>query len=156
MIEPKNFTAWQGFEHVLLHCDVSIAVELLGQASNAEKGGSFAKAVALGTIRQDLLEADAAALAEVVRADILRPWAAFNFGDPELAPIPVWDATPPEDASALATTWQTAGDALAKLQSAAAAQGMEVDLDAFAARFGIPLRRATTPSPAPTAPPAQD
>lgn len=157
MIEPKNFTAWQGFEHVLLHCDVSIAVELLGQASNAEKGGSFAKAVALGAMRQDLLEADAAALAETVRADLLKPWARFNFGDPELAPIPVWDATPPEDAAALATTWQTAGDALTKLQQSAAAQGMEVDLDAFAARFGIPLRRAArSATPAPTAPPAQD
>lgn len=155
MIEPKNFTAWQGFEHILQHCDVSIAVELLGQASNAEKGGSYAKAAALGLIRQDLLEADATAIAETIRADVLRPWARFNFGDPELAPLPVWDATPPEDVSALATTWQTAGDALTKLQGAAASQGLEVDLDAFAARFGIPLRRAA--APAPTAPaPAQD
>lgn len=155
MIEPKNAQAWQGFEHVLQHCDVSIAVELLGQASNATDGGSYAKAVALGLIRQDILEADAVGLADTVRADVLRPWARFNFGDADLAPVPVWDATPPEDAAKLATTWQTAGDALAKLQQSAAAQGMEVDLDAFAARFGIPLRRAATP--APTAPaPAQD
>jgi hypothetical protein len=69
MIEPKNVQAWQGFEHVLLHCDVSIAVELLGQASNAQEGGSYAKAVALGTIRQDLLEADASSIAETIRAD---------------------------------------------------------------------------------------
>ena len=51
---------------------------------------------------------------------MLRPWAHFNFGDAELAPIPVWDATPPEDASALATTWQTASTALTTLQGAAA------------------------------------
>lgn len=153
MIEPKNFTAWQGFEHVIKHCDVSIAVELLGQASNAQEGGSYAKAVALNTIRQDILEADAVSIAQTLREQILRPWAHFNFGDADLAPLPVWDATPPEDATALATTWQTAGDALAKLQQSAAAQGMEVDLEAFAARFGIPLRRATAPLPAPTAPP---
>lgn len=157
MIEPKNMQAWQGFEHVLQHCDVSIAVELLGQASNAEQGGSFAKATALGLIRQDLLEADAASIAETIRADVLRPWARFNFGDADLAPVPVWDATPPEDTAKLATTWQTAGDALSKLSQSASAQGMEVDLDAFAARFGIPLRRAANPPPpAPAAPPPQD
>lgn len=147
MIEPGNAAAWQGFERILQHCDVSVAVELLGQASNATDGGSYAKAVALGTIRQDILEADAAAIAATLHADLLRPWARFNFGDPDLAPLPVWDATPPEDTAALATTWQTAGSALAALQTAAAAQGMTVDLDAFAARFGIPLVRRAAPPP---------
>lgn len=157
MIEPKNAQAWQGFEHVIKHCDVSIAVELLGQASNAQEGGSYAKAVALNTIRQDILEADAVSIAQALREQILRPWARFNFGDADLAPIPCWDATPPEDAAKLATTWQTAGTSLSAWQQAAAAQGMEVDIEAFAARFGMPLRRATTTPPAlPAPPPAQD
>jgi hypothetical protein len=152
-IEPKNAAAWQGFERILQHCDVSIAVELLGQASNATEGGSYAKAVTLDLIRQDILEADAAAIAATLHADILRPWARFNYGDPDLAPVPVWDATPPEDTAKLATTWQTAGNALSAIQSAAAAQGMTVDLDAFAARFGIPLvRRAAPPPPTTIAP----
>lgn len=147
MIEPGNAAAWQGFERILQHCDVSVAVELLGQASNATDGGSYAKAVALGTIRQDILEADAAAIAATLHADLLRPWARFNFGDPDLAPLPVWDATPPEDTAALATTWQTAGNALGALQAAAQARGMDIDLDAFAARFGIPLVRRAAPPP---------
>jgi phage gp29-like protein len=152
MVEPKNFTAWQGFEHILLHCDVSIAVELLGQASNAQEGGSYAKAVALGTIRQDLLEADAASLAETIRDQVLRPWAMFNFGEADLAPTPVWDATPPEDAAKLATTLSTAGGALATWQAAAAAQGFEVDVEQLAQRLGMPLRRAVAPAPAPETP----
>lgn len=158
MIEPKNVAAWQGFEHVLKHCDVSIAVELLGQASNAQEGGSYAKAVELGLIRQDILEADAAGIAETIRHDVLRPWARFNFGDPDLAPLPVWDATPPEDASRLATTWQATGTALAQWQAAAAQQGLEVDLEAAAARVGMPLRRARTAPATGTTPPspAQD
>lgn len=147
MIEPGNAAAWQGFERILGHCDVSIAVELLGQASNATEGGSYAKAVTLDLIRQDILEADAAAIAATLHADLLRPWARFNFGDPDLAPLPVWDATPPEDTSALATTWQTAGNALGALQAAAQARGMDIDLDAFAARFGIPLVRRAAPPP---------
>ncbi len=141
LLEPKNYTAWQGFEHALRHCDASIAVVLLGQASNAQDGGSYAKAVALGTIRQDLLEADAASLAETIRSQVLRPWAAFNYGDPELAPVPVWDATPPEDAVSVASTLATAGGALVSWQTAAREHGFEVDFEALAQRFGVPLRR---------------
>lgn len=141
MIEPKNVSAWKAFEAALYHCDVSIAVQLLGQAATAQEGGSYAKAVALAAYRQDLLEAEAASLAEVLRTQVLRPWALWNFGDADLAPILVWDATPPEDAGQLATTLQTAGNALASWQSAAAAQGFDLDFEALAQRFGVPIRR---------------
>lgn len=147
MIEPKNATAWQAFEKAIYHCDVSIAVALLGQASHAQEGGSYAKATALGAIRQDLLEADAASLAETIHTQVLRPWARFNYGDADLAPVPCWDATPPEDASAAATTIQTAGNALAQWQSAAASQGFTVDLEAFAERFKVPLKRLVVDPP---------
>ncbi len=151
MIEPKNVQGWKAFEGALYHCDVSIAVALLGQASNAQEGGSYAKATALDLIRQDLLEADAASLAETIRTQVLRPWAQFNFGDADLAPVPVWDATPPEDATEAANTFATAGNALTAWQSAAAAQGFDVDLEALAQRFGVPLKRR--PEPAPSTPP---
>lgn len=141
MIEPKNVASWKAFEAALYHCDVSIAVAMLGQASNAQEGGSYAKATALAAYRQDLLEAEAAALAEALRVQVLRPWALWNFGDAELAPILVWDATPPEDAAKLATTLQTAGNALVPWQAAAAAAGYDLDFEALAQRFGVPLRR---------------
>lgn len=147
MIEPKNVQSWKAFEGALYHCDISIAVALLGQASNAQEGGSYAKATALALIRQDLLEADAASLAETLREQVLRPWAVFNFGDAELAPVLVWDATPPEDASKLATTLQTAGTALAPWQQQAEARGFDVDFEAIAQRFGVPLKRRTGPAP---------
>lgn len=144
MIEPKNVGSWKAFEAALYHCDVSIAVALLGQAATAQEGGSYAKAQALAAYRQDLLEAEAVALAEMLREQVLRPWARFNFGDAELAPVLVWDATPPEDAGQLATTLSTAGTALATWQSAAAAQGYDLDFEAIAQRFGVPIRRRQT------------
>lgn len=156
MIEPKNVGAWKSFEAILYHCDVSIAVELLGQASNAQEGGSYAKAAALNTLRQDLLEADAAALAEAIREQVLRPWAHFNYGDADLAPLPVWDATQPEDAKRLADTWQTTGTALVTWQTAAEKAGFEVDFEAAAARVGMPVRRAPKPTPAPVTDPSEE
>jgi len=147
MIEPKNVQSWKALEAALYHCDVSIAVAMLGQASNAQEGGSYAKATALAAYRQDLLEAEAAALAEALRVQVLRPWALWNFGDAELAPLLVWDATPPEDAAKLATTLQTAGTAIAPWQAAAAAAGYDLDFEALAQRFGVPLRRRPTSAP---------
>ena len=155
MIEPKNVASWKSFEATLYHCDVSIAVALLGQAATAQEGGSFAKAVALAAYRQDLVEADAASLAQALRTQVLRPWAAFNFGDADLAPVVVWDPTPPEDAAKLATTLQTAGVALAPWQAAAAAAGFDVDFESLAQRFGVPIRRRVEPAPT-TDPAPQD
>lgn len=151
-IEPANSEAWKAAEGALYHCDVSIAVAFLGQASNAQEGGSYAKATALNTIRQDLLEADAAALAETIRDQVLRPWALWNFGDADLAPVPRWDTRPPEDAKRAAEVAASYAQSLPAWQSLAATQGLEVDVDALARAVGMPLRPATKPAakPAPS------
>lgn len=157
-LEPGNVAASDGFKALLAHCDQAIAVSVLGQANNATEGGSYAKAQALDAIRQDLLEADAAALAETLYRQVLRPWAWFNFGDADLAPWPVWDATPPADTAALASTHKTAGEAIVVWTQAAAAQGLAVDVEALALTYGVPLKRApeTLPPPPQHGAPAPD
>jgi phage gp29-like protein len=148
--------AWEGFERLIARCDRSIATRILGQNNTASAdGGSYAKAVALDAIRQDLLESDARSLAQTLYAQVLRPWAQYNFGDADLAPRPVWDATPPADTSSLATTHKTAGEAIASWSTAAASAGLVVDVETMAQTYGVPLRRAPTP-PAPVAPPAPE
>lgn len=151
-LEPGNYTAWDGFKQLLRESDRASALTLLGQASTADEGGSYAKAESLGAIRQDLLEADVRTL-DAIRDQVLRPWAQFNYGDPELAPRPVWDATPPADTSTSATTHKTAGESIAVWSEAAAAVGLAVDVEALAKLYGVPLRRAPTPPPALPAPP---
>lgn len=143
--------AWEGFERLIARCDRSIATRILGQNNTASAdGGSYAKAVALDAIRQDLLESDARSLAETIHRQVLRPWAQYNYGSPDLAPRVVWDATPPADRSSLATTHKTAGESIALWSQAAAGVGMAVDVEALAQTYGVPLRRAPTP-PAPVA-----
>lgn len=133
---------WQAFERLISKCDVNIACAVLGQNLTTEvQGGSFAAASAHGQVRQDYLEADAETLATTLRAQLLRPWAAFNFGDPELAPWPRWDTTPPEDKSQNAATLQAFADAVSKLT----ALGVPVDLPALADQYQIPLRSVDAP-----------
>lgn len=145
--------AFESFERLIARCDRSIATRILGQNNTASAdGGSYAKAIALDAIRQDLLESDARSLAETIHRQVLRPWAQYNYGSPDLAPRVVWDATPPADTTALATTHKTAGESIALWSQAAAGVGMAVDVEALAQTYGVPLRRAPAP-PAPVAPP---
>lgn len=151
--------AWQGFGALIERCDRSIATRILGQSNTASgDGGSYAKAIALDAIRQDLLESDARSLAETLHTQVLRPWARYNFGSADLAPRPVWDARPPADTSSLAATHKTAGESISLWSAAAASAGLAVDVEALAQTYGVPLKRApeTTPPPAPSTSPASE
>ena len=148
-LEPGNVQASNAFRDLIASCDRAIAVALLGQANTADEGGSFAKATALNAIRLDLLEAGARWLGRSFYARLLRPWVHYRFGAAGLARVPVWDATPPADTSALATTHKTAGEALGAWTKAAAASGLTVDVEAMAERYGVPLKRAPEPPSAP-------
>ncbi|WP_394845175.1 DUF935 domain-containing protein [Pendulispora brunnea] len=127
---------WEAFDRLITKCDTNIACAILGQNLSTEvQGGSFAAAGAHQQVRQDYLEADAETLATALHSQLLRPWAAFNFGNPDLAPWPSWDATPPEDRKEAAATLQAFADAVAKLLSS----GVPIDIRALAERFDIPL-----------------
>jgi len=131
---------WDGFKNLLDKQETNIAVDLLGQNLTTEvKGGSYAAASVHGTIRNDLLRSDADVLGDCLYSQVLRPWAAFNYGDPEVAPHPCWQTEPPEDKKA-------SGEALAAFGAAVTAclkAGVRVDVLALSERFAIPLPAAT-------------
>ena len=128
---------WEAFDRLIGQCNIDIACAVLGQNLTTEvQGGSFAAATAHGRVRQDYLEADARLLSAALQAQVLRPWAAFNFGHGGLAPCPVWDTTPPEDRVQQAQMLQACAEALTKLL----ALGMPVDVVKFAQQYKIPLK----------------
>lgn len=136
LIEPRD-TAWQAFERLIERCDADVSLAILGQNLTSEvTGGSFAAAQVHDRVRTDYLEADSALIASALRAQLAVPWAQFNYGRPELAPTARWDASPPSDRGDEASSLGAAGDALARWQAA----GADVDVEAFARQFGVPLR----------------
>lgn len=153
LIEAKD-TAWKAFEGLIgrQDGDVSIAIEGQNLATENTGAGTYASAKVGHQVRQDLREADAYLLAAVIHEQLLRPWALWNFGDADLAPWAVYDPTPPEDKAALAATLKTAGEAIRAWDDLARTHGLEVDLDAMAETFGVPLRASTKPIEAPAAP----
>lgn len=155
LIEPRD-TAWQAFERLIERCDADVSLAILGQNLTSEvTGGSFAAAQVHDRVRTDYLEADSALLASAIRAQLAVPWATFNYGRPELAPSARWDASPPSDRGEEASALSAAGDAIQAWQQA----GADVDVDALADRFGVPLRSravdAEPEAPEDSAPPGQ-
>lgn len=141
------------FRQLIEKTDECIAVSVLGQnlTTSMKSGGSYAAANVHDRIRMDRLEADAKSLGPTLHDQVLRQWAEWNFGDPELAPGVNWSTKAPEDRAATASTLNQLGDALNKLRAA----GLNIDREAIAKQFRIPLvagEPTSAPIPAPQAP----
>jgi phage gp29-like protein len=133
----------KAFDLLIARTETSMAVTVLGQNLSTEvKGGSFAAAKVHDSVRHDLLDADAKALERCIRAQVLRPWAEYNFGDAALAPIPKITTEPVTDRG---TTAKAFSDLATSLYSFAQA-GAPVDQRAVLEEFGIPT---TIETPAP-------
>jgi len=83
-------------------CNREMSKAILGQTLTTEVGerGSYAAARVHGEVRQDLLEADARALAKTIRWQLIKPLVAFNFGQDVLPPRFVIRTEPPQDLKA--------------------------------------------------------
>lgn len=90
--------SWQAFPGLIDRCDMSIVLAILFQNLTTEvKEGSFAAARVHGDVRQGALATDNNAYKASIRTNLGRPYAAFNYGDPELAPYTCWEVQPVED-----------------------------------------------------------
>ncbi len=153
-LEEAAAQTWDGFEALIGKTETSIAIAVLGQNLTTEGGPHVGTADVQDEVRRDYLRADATSLAGALREQVIRPWCEFNYGDPELAPIPSWDVEPPKDHQAAALALETAGAALTTLNAALASSGKRVDIDAFAEQFDVPVVDAPVPAPGAFPPPA--
>lgn len=120
LIEPVANT-WAGFQGLIQQCDSSIAIVVLGQNLTTEvKQGSRAAAGVHERVRADFLRSDAVTLATFLRDQVLKPYAAFNYGDAELAPWPRWQTDPPTDVKDNAAAALSLGQAINQFKTASA------------------------------------
>ncbi len=112
-------------------CNREMSKAVLGQTLTTDTSGAtgtYAAALVHDQVRRDLVEADAQALAQTLREQLLRPLVGFNFG---------WDTPVPwfrfrheaeEDLKTLSEVYRNLADI-----------GLPMDLEHLAERFGIPL-----------------
>lgn len=121
LLEAKD-TEHEGFRMLIEQCNQEITLSLLAQTLTtsmpAEGGSSYAAARVHAGVLQGLMEADARALAFTVYEQIARPFAAINFGNPDIAPRVVWDVTPFEDAATKALAFMQIAGALNSMRTA--------------------------------------
>lgn len=129
---------WEGFLALIKQCNDEIVLPLQGQNLTTEvKEGSLAAARVHGDVRQSIIESKARGFQRTFNQQLARPFAALNFGDPELAPMMQWDLEPYEDRKEAAQTLLDFAQALNYLRVA----GKKVnDVEALAKSFGLQIK----------------
>lgn len=134
-IEAQRTGSLNIYESLTTFCDNQISKAILGQTLTSEAGGtkgqgSYALGQVHAQVRQDLVEADAKALAKTITQQLLRPLVGFNFGWD--VPVPRFKLLyeHPEDLKQFSDIYKTLGDL-----------GFEFSQEHLAERFKIPMRK---------------
>lgn len=136
-LEPKD-TNWQGFKSLIEQCNAEITMALMGQNLTSEvKEGSLAAARVHADVRQDVLAADARALSRTLYVQVLRPFAALNFGDADLAPLVEWDVSPEEDYKTKAGALVSFAQAINFLRTSGWAFDSARSIERFGRQYGV-------------------
>ena len=94
-VDSRGTTNSDLYHQLIQFCNKEISKAMLGQTLTADVGdkGSYAAAKTHNEIREDLLRADARAMAKTIRHQLLRPWVYFNYGFDAAVPgfDAVWD-----------------------------------------------------------------
>lgn len=128
--------SWEGFDRLITRCESAITLTVQWQNLTTEvKEGSLAAARVHGDVKQTAIVLDERAWADDVQAQIGRPFAAYNFGNPNAAPRTRRDVTPLEDRLARTQALESFSRALATLLTA----GAPVDVPSLAREYRVPL-----------------
>lgn len=108
LLEARD-RAWESFMATVDKVDSAITLAHKGNNLTTEVGdqGAYAAARQHGHTDQVVLGFDEASLALDMHQQASRPFAMYNYGDPELAPWSRWDITPPEDYKANGDAWKS-------------------------------------------------
>ena len=130
---------WKSFEAFKKALDVDIAVLWLGQNLSTESPSKGSSSKALGEVQRattlDRLKVDAG-IAGAIYDQVIVPMTQMKWGDPDVAPRPVYVTEPPKDQLEEGTAWLAIGQAVLALKNA----GIAVDEPAVAESAGIPQK----------------
>jgi phage gp29-like protein len=130
---------WKSFQEFKRALDVDIAVLWLGQNLTTESPSNGSSSKSLGEVQRatslDRLKVDAG-IATAAYDQVIVPMTTMNYGDPTLAPLPVYVTEPPKDQLAEATAMKMTGDGVTALKGA----GIPVDERAIGEDFGVPMK----------------
>jgi phage gp29-like protein len=123
---------------MLAVCDSSIILPILGENLTTEisgdTGGSFAASKVHGDVKESVLFGDNAAIRNDIYTCLARPFALFNYGDPEAAPVTDFDVDSIVDQAKIAQVSAAFATACEGLSRA----GVDFDPGVLAAAMRVP------------------
>lgn len=144
----SNGRGYECFQATIADQNNEFVMAVCGQTVTTDGGAGFANADVHRSIRADLIKATADALAYTINTQVLPSWIWARFGEDALlgesGALIEWDVTPSKDRNAEAQSLVTTANAIKGLTEALTAYpGVELDVDALATNFGVPVRRVT-------------
>lgn len=127
--------SFDSFRMQMEEANGDIAICVLGHNLTTEvKGGSFAAARVGDEVRTDIRAWDAQVVQSAQRDGVLKRWAKWNYGDPELAPYPKYNVEPAKDLKNAADTLVSLGAGITSVRNA----GGNPDVEEILEEFGVP------------------
>lgn len=153
----SNGRGYQVYQDIIKTSDDEAIITLAGQLVTTSGGAGFQNSNIHATIRADLIQSTADALAATLNTQVIPNWGNERFGmrGALLSPSLQWDTTPPKDQSSEVNMLNMFGQAVTSANAALAPYNVTVDAGELARRYGVPLTsNAQTPALAPAAPEA--
>ncbi len=124
LLEAKTADASNAFRSLIEICNTEITLSLNGTNLTTEvSGGSLAASKTHKQNDNQIVQSEGRALALTLETQIMRPFTAFNFGDPRYTPRAAWDTSPPEDEEAKGRSFESFAKGLSDISAA----GYEVE-----------------------------
>jgi hypothetical protein len=137
----SNGRGYEVFKQTIETANEEITICVAGQIVTTTGGAGFSNSAIHSTIRSDLIQADADALAATLNEQAIPVWANERFGAraAEVSPHVAWDVTPPKDLRAQADAANQAALAAKSYNELLNPIGKQVDVVELAQQHSIPV-----------------
>lgn len=105
-IEAQKTSSTEIYEKFARFADEQMSKAILGQTLTSDSGGSYAQGRVHSEVKKDLTKADAKALAETFRRDVITPLVEYNFGSNANIPLFEFELQDDDDLKETAETYK--------------------------------------------------
>jgi phage gp29-like protein len=139
----SNGRGFESFNQTIEQQNKEFQIAIAGQTVTTDGGVGFSNKDIHQSIRADLIQSTADALAYTVNTQGIPVFVALKYGEDKILTklaAMEWDVTPPQDRAAAANSVLTLANAMIQMTAALGAHGMQLDVAALAQRYGVPIR----------------